>query len=82
MSELSGYILTVDFWMEGILISNNNLTSKRFSYPVSTTGRTCHGIRHDSIWTSQLLDFSSFPFQKNKEIFFNSTSLLFLKKFP
>jgi len=26
--------------MEGTLVSSNNLTSRRVSYPVSTTGRT------------------------------------------
>nr|AFK48410.1 unknown [Lotus japonicus] len=31
---------TEDFLMEGTLVSSNNLTSKRVSYPVSTTGRT------------------------------------------
>jgi hypothetical protein len=34
------FILTDDFLMEGTLVSSNNLTSKRVSYPVSTTGLT------------------------------------------
>jgi len=37
-----GILPTEDFLMEGVLVSSNNLTSKRFSYPVSTTGRTWH----------------------------------------
>lgn len=31
---------TEDFRIEGIFISRSNLTSNKFSYPVSTTGRT------------------------------------------
>jgi hypothetical protein len=34
------FILTEDFLMEGTRVSSNNLTSKRVSYPVSTTGLT------------------------------------------
>lgn len=49
MAESSAYIPTEDFRIEGILISNNNLTSKRFSYPVSTTGRTCHSVKQEYI---------------------------------
>lgn len=61
--SLSAYTPTEDFRMEGILISNNNLTSKRFSYPVSTTGRTCHSVKQESVLTSQLLTkiWSEYP---------------------
>lgn len=40
MSKSFACTLTEDFRIEGIFISRSNLTSNKFSYPVSTTGRT------------------------------------------